>query len=132
MPSMSKRPLAPESFGGGEYERDSEVHVKAARRTSESAAPEMPHSETRIATHPKTGAVTTDEAWAQQTIGEPIIAMSPDELRCLPLDHRAGFLLSLMDGTTDLETVIDLSVMPRANALRIVRDLFECGVITFR
>jgi hypothetical protein len=132
MPRMSEQPAAPPPFGTGECERDSEVHVKAARRTSKSAAPEMPQSETRIATHPKAGAAITDEAWAHQTIGEPVVAMSSDQLRRLPLDHRAGFLLSLMDGTMDLEAVLDVSTMPRADALRVVRDLFESGVIRFR
>ena len=92
----------------------------------------MPHSETRIATRPNTGAAITDEAWAAQAIGEPVVALSADGLRRLPLDHRAGYLLSLMDGTMDLETVLDVSAMPRAEALSAVRDLFEAGVVTFR
>jgi len=132
MQGMSERPEAPPSFEAIESERDSEVHVKAARRTPESEAPEMPHSETRIATRPNTGAAITDEAWAAQAIGEPVVALSADELRRLPLDHRAGYLLSLMDGTMDLETVLDVSAMPRAEALSAVRDLFEAGVVTFR
>jgi hypothetical protein len=37
-----------------------------------------------------------------------------------------------MDGTMDLEAVVDVSAMPRADALCIVRRLFESGVIVFR
>ncbi len=132
MPKTSEQPTAPPSFETVEYERDSELRVKVARRPSEAAAPEMPPSQTRIATHPKMGAAMTDEAWAQQTLGEPVVAVSGELLRHLPLDHRAGFLLSVMDGTMDLEAVIDVSAMPRADALRIVRRLFESGVIVFR
>jgi hypothetical protein len=41
-------------------------------------------------------------------------------------------LLSLMDGTMDLATVVEVSAMPRNDALRVVRDLFESGVVAFR
>jgi hypothetical protein len=130
MPRVSERPTIRPSDAVDE--RNSEVHVKAATSKSDSIAPEMPHSETRIATHPKMGAAIDDEAWAHQTIGEPMIALSTDLLRRLPLDHRAGYLLSLMDGTMDLETVVDVSAMARADVLRIARALFEAGIITFR
>jgi hypothetical protein len=77
------------------------------------------------------GATITDEAWARGVAGAPIVLMPPDQLRRLPLDHRAGFLLSLMDGTIDLATVIDVSAMPPSDALRAVRDLFDAGVVGF-
>jgi hypothetical protein len=65
-------------------------------------------------------------------VGAPTVSMLPDQLRRLPLDHRAGFLLSLMDGTIDLATVIEVSAMPASDARRVVRDLFEAGVVVFR
>jgi hypothetical protein len=37
-----------------------------------------------------------------------------------------------MDGAMDLETVIALSAMPRAEALRLARDLVESGIVAFR
>ncbi len=132
MPRVSEKPTATASFDASEHERESEVHVKAARPAFDSVIPEMPHSETRIATHPKMHAATSDDARANLTLGNPVIAISPDRLRRLPLDHRAGFLLSLMDGTMDLETVIDVSAMPTGDALRVVRGLFDAGIIAFR
>jgi hypothetical protein len=98
----------------------------------ESARPETPYSETRLATRPTMGATITDEAWARAMVGAPVVLMPPDQLRRLPLDHRAGFLLSLMDGTIDLATVIEVSAMPSDGALRVVRDLFDAGVVAFR
>jgi hypothetical protein len=88
-----------------------------------------PQSETRLATHPSMGATTTDESWARSMTGLPLVVMLPDQLRRLPLDHRAGFLLSLMDGTIDLATVIEVAPMPQGDALRVVRDLYDAGVI---
>jgi hypothetical protein len=73
-----------------------------------------------------------DELWAGSMIGMPVLAVSPSELRLLPLDPRAAFLLSHMDGRTDLDTVLDLSAMPRAKALRLVRDLFLSGIVEFK
>jgi len=58
--------------------------------------------------------------------------MTLDLLKRLPLDHRAGFLLSLMDGAMDLETMVEIAGMPREDVLRVVRDLYESGVVDFR
>jgi hypothetical protein len=75
-----------------------------------------------------------DEAWARlvSVSGAPVVVQSAEQIKRLPLDHRAGFVLSLMDGSIDLETLIDLSMMAPEEALRLVRDLFESGVIEFR
>jgi hypothetical protein len=78
------------------------------------------------------GAASTDEAWARAMPGVLVVVTPPERLKRLPLDHRAGFLLSRIDGATDLETLIEIAAMPRHEALRIVRDLFESGVVDFR
>jgi hypothetical protein len=139
MPRRSERPTRPPSFDAAQYAKDSDARVRTAHSVAkdEAGSREAPHdvlprSETRIATRPKTRAAIADDAWAQKMTGAPIVAVSADELRRLPLDHRAGFLLSLMDGTIDLDSVIEISAMSRESALRLVRDLFESGVVAFR
>lgn len=57
------------------------------------------------------------------------VALSGDEIRWLSLDHRAGFLLSLIDGDSSIETLLDISGMPRLEALRILYGLFDQRVI---
>jgi hypothetical protein len=126
MHRVSERPTTPPSFDLVRYAKDSDSRPQP----SESDA--MPRSETRIVTRPTIWAVVTDETWARDLCGAPIVATSTDHLRRLPLDHRAGFLLSLMDGTMDLETVVELSAMPRTDALRIMRHLFDSGIIVFQ
>jgi len=37
-----------------------------------------------------------------------------------------------MDGATDLETLIELAAMPRDETLRLMRDLFQRGVVIFQ
>jgi hypothetical protein len=87
-------------------------------------------SEVRIVSRPNLEA-PTDEAWARAMAGVPYVAMSADQLTHLPLGHREAFLLSRMDGVSDLETVISVSAMPRDEALRLARDLFESGIVAF-
>ena len=48
----------------------------------------------------------------------------------MTLDHRAGFLLSRIDGKTTIEELLDVSGMPPDEALGILRDLLQKGVIS--
>ena len=64
--------------------------------------------------------------------GAPVVVMASDSLKRLPLDHRAGFVISLMDGALDLETIVELCGMERDEALGLVRNLYESGVVIFR
>jgi len=57
------------------------------------------------------------------------VAVSQDQIRWLSLDHRAGFLLSLIDGTSSIDELLDVSSMPRLEALRILYGLLDQRVI---
>jgi hypothetical protein len=61
----------------------------------------------------------------------PRLALSRRALLAQRLDHRAGFILSLIDGECTVETILDLSAMSRAEALRILRELAALGVVDF-
>jgi hypothetical protein len=58
------------------------------------------------------------------------VAVPPDQVRWLSLDHRAGFLLSLVDGTSSIEEILDISGMTRLDALRIMYTLLEQQIIS--
>jgi hypothetical protein len=60
------------------------------------------------------------------------VSLSPEELRGFGLDHVSGFLLSLMDGGTDVETLLDLCGLPRLLALRHLRGLVVRGIVVPR
>jgi hypothetical protein len=62
----------------------------------------------------------------------PVMVAPFDELAARSVDHRAGFLLSQMDGATNLESILDVSGMPPLDALRIVRELVRRGVVVLR
>jgi len=138
MSHKSELPTIPPSFDLRRFAKDSDARVVSASPVpvDEEVAtdPDLQlHSEMRLATRPTMGAMG-DEAWARlvSVSGAPVVVQSAEQIKRLPLDHRAGFVLSLMDGSIDLETLIDLSMMAPEEALRLVRDLFESGVIEFR
>jgi hypothetical protein len=58
-----------------------------------------------------------------------VMAIPADQVRWLSLDHRAGFLLSLVDGASSVEELLDISGMPRLDALRLLFTLLEQRVI---
>lgn len=57
------------------------------------------------------------------------VAVPPDQITWLSLDHRAGFLLSLVDGVSSIEEILDVSGMTRLDALRIMYTLVQQNVI---
>lgn len=62
----------------------------------------------------------------------PVVMVPRDQLRWLSIDHRAGFVLSLVDGVSSLEMILDVSGMPELDALRILSDLAQQRIISFR
>jgi len=62
--------------------------------------------------------------------GLPRLAIKPEEVLWLNLDHRAGFLLAQIDGTVDYESLFALSGLPRLDTARILANLIADGVIT--
>ena len=55
--------------------------------------------------------------------------MPPDEVIWINLHHKAGFILSQVDGMLTYEDILEISGMPRFDALRILHELVQQGVI---
>lgn len=64
----------------------------------------------------------------------PWLAMTLEGLRFLPLDARAGYILSLVDGHCTVETIVDVSArhVDRNEALGILAHLLQLGAIELR
>jgi hypothetical protein len=62
----------------------------------------------------------------------PFVAVPQEQLRWLNIDHRAGFVLSHVDGNCSLEQILDVSGMPTLDTLRILYELLQQRVIGFR
>jgi hypothetical protein len=59
----------------------------------------------------------------------PLLVAQPAPIDTGAIDHRTGFLLSLVDGSCTLEAIVEVCGMPRLDALRILDDLVQRGVI---
>jgi hypothetical protein len=59
----------------------------------------------------------------------PVLVALPAPIDTGAMDHRAGFLLSLVDGSSTLEAIVDVCGMPRSDALRVLDELVQRGVI---
>jgi hypothetical protein len=62
----------------------------------------------------------------------PVVEVARDQLRWLSLDHRSGFVLSLVDGVSSLEMILDVSGMRELDCLRILFELVQQRIISFR
>jgi serine/threonine protein kinase len=60
----------------------------------------------------------------------PHLAMDAHQLTGTSLDHRAGFLLSCVDGTSTISEILDVTPMARVETLRLICELLDHGVIS--
>lgn len=62
----------------------------------------------------------------------PWVAVTYDALIAMPLDHRHGFLLSLVDGRCTVEMLADISGFGRTDTIALVAELVGFGAVTLR
>jgi hypothetical protein len=122
--------------------RDGEILEQAHRLhldgRSEPALSLLAHLLTRERPHPVAARLSAECCTALErecllAIGSEstmlISAISTEEVKRFSLDHVSGFLLSLLDGETPIETILDISGMPRLVVLRHLRDLLDRGIV---
>jgi hypothetical protein len=59
----------------------------------------------------------------------PRLAISQRDLSLLPLDHRDGFLVSLVDGVSTIEMILDVCAMPFDEAVAALANLVERRIL---
>lgn len=59
----------------------------------------------------------------------PVLKVPPNEWMTLELDHRACFLLVHVDNVSSFEMILDTSGMPLHEAMRVLCDLLDRGII---
>ncbi len=64
--------------------------------------------------------------------GTPYIAMALQEVQRLPLDPRAGFLMSIIDGASTIPDLCDLAGMPEDEVVSVLTELARHKVIAFK
>ena len=55
--------------------------------------------------------------------------MPPDEVIWMNMHHKAGFILAQIDGSLSYEDILEVSGMPRFDAMRILHELVQQGII---
>jgi hypothetical protein len=110
------------------------VELEAARviSTFTSPPPALEVSETEVPLDSLPAELREDPAERAMLTCVPVVSASTEVIATLPLDSRAGFLLSLLDGSLTVEQVLDVSGMPRDEALGLLRDLQARGVLVLR
>ena len=61
----------------------------------------------------------------------PVVVRQSERAGRQATDGRVAVLLSLMDGCTTLQAIVDVCGMPRLEALRLLHDLNHRGIIAF-
>ncbi len=92
------------------------------------ARPRVPEREPESEVHGVAAAGQGDLAAAFLSL-VPRIVLSRAELNASDLDHREYFLLSMMDGATTVETILDICGMPSEEALGLLESLERRGII---
>jgi hypothetical protein len=62
----------------------------------------------------------------------PMVVVPRTQMRWLSIDHRAGFVLSLVDGSSSVDMILDVCGMPKLDALRILHELVQRKIVAFR
>lgn len=57
------------------------------------------------------------------------VVKSTAEISRLPIDHRAGFLLTCIEGSPTIDEILDVCAMPLREALELVLSLADLGII---
>jgi hypothetical protein len=142
-------------FDAEAFARDSEVHqrvvpemggeptIDRARRLHQSGEHEealflLKHLLDAAPLHPEGSALAAECRFALErecldVIGSAsavlVPAVTAEELKRFTLDNVSAFLFSQLDGATDVETVLDVSGLPRLLALRHLRGLAQRGIV---
>ena len=62
-------------------------------------------------------------------VAAPRLLKTRAELSAAPIDHRDAFVLSLLDGKTSAQGVVDLAAMPDGEVMGILERLATLGIV---
>jgi hypothetical protein len=137
------RPTPPGGVDAAKLSRRSEEHAQLARRMeAHDYAGALMIAESLVAANP-----ADDQAMHCVELCRPVVIetymrrlgdrrhpvhviVGREALQGLQLDHRAGFLLSCIEGSSCLDEVLDLSGMPMLDTVRLLWELVQEGVVS--
>jgi hypothetical protein len=60
----------------------------------------------------------------------PTLAVAPSDLTVQEIDPQAGFVLSRINGSWDIQSILSICPFREADCLRMIRDLLKRGIIS--
>jgi hypothetical protein len=63
--------------------------------------------------------------------GVPHLLISKADIARLPLDNRAAFVVTLVDGKSTVDEILDIVPLPPREALTILRQLVSLKIVEF-
>jgi eukaryotic-like serine/threonine-protein kinase len=137
--AMALRPFGPHGIIDISIERVVGIVQMSMMSTTATTPPPMSRRKTSTAPtrhESKTAPGRTDEELEKHYWGRigprkqvPRVAMQLDQITSLSVDHRTGFLLSLVDGTSTIDDLLDVSGMAHVETLRLICELLDAGVL---
>ncbi len=109
--------------GASQLRRRLDLEAEASERAPSSAR----RDSRAVDDEPEEGIPTSPRMIALGAVPKRIVRDS--ELLNLPLDHRAGFVLAHIDGSTDLATLIDVCGMTHDALVALLQQLLSLRVI---
>src|SRR5262249_46445153 len=126
-----------------------EAELEAARLASmrTSSVPSIPQAAPRVPAQsgeidvvwdPESEALDAENLFAKYValLGAftrvPFVTVPFDQLPSLSLDARMGFLVALVDGSSSIQTILDVSGMPPREVLHALATLRDLGIVSFR
>jgi len=101
------------------------LKIQDANRTAAASQPGLTDALARS----ETKLQTIYESKIGKLSAVPRVRLKEDEVICLNLDHRAGFMLAQIDGTLSFEDLFAVSGMSRLDTARILAQLLDQRVI---
>ncbi len=117
--------------------RDEGAAADSGRPTVPPARPEMPTLPVDLSEYARAAMADVRDGGKAVAAADfdpsrvPRVAISQDALLATTLSHKAGFLVSLLDGISTIEMVVDVAGMPREEALAELQSLYLRGIIRF-
>jgi hypothetical protein len=110
----------------------------ASMRETSPPPPRASEGEIEVTWAPESEQLDPEELFAKyvRVLGEftrvPVITIPFDELPSLSLDNRMGFLVALIDGSSSIQTLLDIAGMPPREVLHALVTLRDLGIVKLR
>jgi hypothetical protein len=133
MPSTSSppdtAPTSPPTSGVQDRDVQDRASSAPANATAEKVSTRRPRTSRPPIRIDEVGDMAVAIAMKAVRTAAPKLLKTRGELTNAPIDHRDGFVISLIDGKMSVQAIVDISGMPSADILDILERLARLGIV---